>query len=162
MVGMHTIPQQPEHQWLQQMVGNWTYESEVLTGPDKPPLKSTGTEIVRAIGDFWIIAEGQGPMPGGETATMVITAGYDPALQKFVATWLGSMLPKLWVYSCSREGNTLHMDAEGPSMAGDGTTALYRDSLEIIDPDTRAFRSQVRNPDGTWWQFLTMHYRRVQ
>ena len=159
---MEIITPQPEHQWLQQIVGSWTYESEVLIGPGKPPVKSSGTEVVRAIGDFWILAEGQGPMPDGEIATMVITAGYDLERKKFVATWLGSMMTKLWVYDCSREGNTLHMDAEGPSMAGDGTTAMYRDSLEIVDADTRTFRSQMRNPDGSWLRFLTTHYRRVK
>ncbi len=131
-------------------------------GPDTPPIKSSGTEVVRAIGDFWILAEGKGTMPDGEPATMVITAGYDPELKKFVATWFGSMMTKLWVYQCSKEGDTLNMDAEGPSMTGDGCTVMYRDSIELIDADNRTFRSQMRNPDGSWMQFMTMHYRRVK
>jgi hypothetical protein len=159
---MEQIPQQQEHQWLQQMVGNWTYESKVLMGPDKPPMESSGTEVVRAIGDYWILAEGQGSMPTGKPATMVITAGYDPAMKKFVATWFGSMMPKLWVYECFKEGNTLNMDAEGPSMLGDGSTAMYRDSMEIVDADNRIFRAQMRKPDGSWMHFMTMHYRRVK
>jgi len=93
---------------------------------------------------------------------MTITAGYDPDLKKFVATWFGSMAPKLWVYECSKDGNTLNMDAEGPSMSGDGTTAMYRDSMEIIDADNRIFRSQMRNPEGSWIKFMTMRYRRVK
>ena len=44
---------------------------------------------------------------------------------------------------------TFNMDAEGPSMSGDGTTAMSRDSMEIIDADNRTFRSQMRNPDGS-------------
>ncbi len=159
---MRIVEQQEEHKWLQQMAGDWTYESEALMGPGKPPVKSSGTETVRAIGDFWILAEGQGTMPDGQPATMMITAGYDPAIKKFVATWFGSMMPKLWVYECSKEGNTLNMDAEGPSMSGDGTTAMYRDSMEIIDADNRIFRSQMRNPDGSWMQFMTMVYRRTK
>ena len=67
-------------------------------GPDRPPMKSSGTEIVRAIGDFSILAEGQGPMPNGKPDTRVITARYDPDLKKFVATWFGTMMTKLWVY----------------------------------------------------------------
>jgi hypothetical protein len=159
---MDVIEPQQEHKWLQQMAGNWTYESEVRMGPDKPLMKSSGTETVRAIGDFWILAEGQGSMPDGEPATMIITAGYDPDMKKFVATWFGSMMTKLWVYECFKEGNTLNMDAEGPSMSGDGTTAMYRDSMEMIDADNRIFRSQIRNPDGSWMQFMTMQYRRVK
>lgn len=159
---MDIVPQQHEHQWLQQMAGDWTYESEAQMGADKPHMKSSGTEQVRAIGDFWILAEAKGQMPDGSPATMVITAGYDPDMKKFVATWFGSMMTKLWVYECSREGNTLNMDAEGPGMSGDGTTVMYRDSMEIVDADNRTFRSQMRNPDGSWTQFLTMHYRRVK
>lgn len=159
---MDKIEQQQEHKWLQQMAGNRTYESEVLMAPDQPFMKRSGTKVVQAIGDYWILAEGHGPMPEGEPATMVITAGYDPDKKKFVATWFGSMMTKLWVYECSKEGNTLNMDAEGPSMSGDGTMAMYRDSMEIIDADNRTFRSQMRNPDGSWMQFMTMHYRRVK
>ncbi len=95
-------------------------------------------------------------MPDGKPATMVISAGFDVDTKKFVATWFGSMMTKLWVYECSREGNILNMDAEGPSMSGDGTTAMYRDSIEIVDADNRIFRSQMRNPDGSWMQFMTM------
>lgn len=159
---MEAVKQQQEHIWLQQWAGEWVYESEVLMGPDKPPLHSSGTETVRTVGDFWILAEGRGTMPDGKPATMIITAGYDPDSNKFVATWLGSMMAKLWVYDCSREGNTLHMDAEGPSMSGDGTIAMYRDSMEILDANNRIFTSQMRNPDGSWMQFLTMKYRRVK
>lgn len=159
---MHIVDQEQEHKWLQQMAGNWTYESETLMGPDKRPMKSRGTETVRTIGDFWILAEGQGEMPDGRPATMMITAGYDTEKKEFVATWFGSMMTKLWVYACSKDGNTLNMDAAGPSMSGDGTTVMYRDSMEIVDADNRIFRSYVRNPDGSWMQFVTMEYRRVK
>ncbi len=159
---MEDAKQLQEHQWLQQIAGDWTYESECLMGPDQPPMKSSGTEKVRAIGKFWIQAEGEGLMPDGEPTTMIVTIGFDPAQQKFVATWIGSMMPKLWVYDCSKDGNTLNLDAEGPSMAGDGSIAQYRDSLEIIDADNRVFRSHMRNPDGSWLQFMTMSYRRVK
>jgi len=46
---MKTEPQK-EHQWLQQLVGEWTYEGEASMGPDKPPEKFQGTESVRSIG----------------------------------------------------------------------------------------------------------------
>jgi len=52
-------PQQ-EHQWLQQLVGEWTYEVEGMTGPDQPMETSTGTERVKSVGGLWVVAEGQG------------------------------------------------------------------------------------------------------
>lgn len=52
-----------EHQWLQRMVGEWVSEGEGVMGPDQPPMTWTGTESVRSIGGFWILAEGHGDPP---------------------------------------------------------------------------------------------------
>src|SRR5687767_11488998 len=46
-----------EHEWLQQLVGEWDSESEMTMEPGAPPQKFKGTESVRAIGGFWIMAE---------------------------------------------------------------------------------------------------------
>ena len=44
---LHSEPQK-EHQWLQKLVGEWTYEIEVKMGADRPAERSTGTESVRS------------------------------------------------------------------------------------------------------------------
>jgi Protein of unknown function (DUF1579) len=44
---MKTEPQK-EHQWLQRLVGEWTYESECSMEPGKPPEKFEGSESVFA------------------------------------------------------------------------------------------------------------------
>ena len=38
---MKTEPQQ-EHQWLQQLVGEWTYEADATMEPGQPPLTVQG------------------------------------------------------------------------------------------------------------------------
>jgi hypothetical protein len=43
-------PPQKEHQWLQKLVGEWTYDIEATMEPGKPPEKSTGTERAVARG----------------------------------------------------------------------------------------------------------------
>jgi hypothetical protein len=65
---MNTEPQK-EHQWLQKLVGEWTYETEAMMSPDQPPERATGTESVRSIGGLWVVGEGQGEMPCGGAAT---------------------------------------------------------------------------------------------
>ena len=91
-------PQQ-EHQWLQRFVGEWTFEGEAAMEPGKPAETFKGTEIARPLGGLWILAEGQGEMPGGGPATTVMTLGYDPQKKRYVGTWVGSMRTYFWVYS---------------------------------------------------------------
>lgn len=159
---MMNVEPKPEHRWLQQLVGEWTFETEAVMGPDQPPVKHTGTESVRTLGDLWVLCEGKGEMPGGGTGLMLITLGYDPARQRFVGTFIGSMMTHLWLYDGALDtaGKVLTLDAEGPSFAGDGTMAKYQDIFEILGPDDRTLKSQVRGDDGQWRQFMTARYRR--
>ena len=57
---------QKEHRWLHRLVGEWTYESEAVMEAGKPPEKCGGIESVRSLGGLWILAEGQGEIPGQE------------------------------------------------------------------------------------------------
>ena len=60
---------QKEYVWLQRLIGDWTYETEAVMEPGKPPIKTTGSETVRTLGGLWIVGEGQGEMPDGSPAT---------------------------------------------------------------------------------------------
>ena len=153
---------QKEHQWLQQLVGEWTSEADCSMGPGQPSTKSYGTERVRMVGGVWMVGEGQGEMPGGGTADMIMTLGYDPQKKKYLGTWIGSMMTHMWHYDgeMGASGRILTLSAEGPSMAGDGTMAQYQDIIEIKSKDHRTLSSRVLGPDGTWNHFMTAHYRR--
>lgn len=152
---------QKEHEWLQKLVGEWTYENEAIMGPDQPPMKSQGTESVRSLGGLWTVAEGQGTMPDGDPATTVMTLGYDPQKNRFVGTWIGSMMTKLWIYDgeLDADGRTLSLYSDGPSMTGEGT-ARYRDAIEVVSDDHRIFTGSMQGEDGSWNTFMTAHYRR--
>jgi hypothetical protein len=150
---------QKEHQWLHKLVGDWTYEIEATMAPDKPPEKSKGTERVRSLGGLWVLAEGQGEM-GGRTETTLLTLGYDPPKQRYVGTWIGSMMTHLWVYEGTLSGNTLTLNAEGPSFETDGKMRKYRDVTEFKSDDHRVLTSQVLGDDGRWQTFMTAQYHR--
>jgi hypothetical protein len=100
-------PQQ-EHQWLQQFVGEWEYDGEIVMTPGEPPAKCAGTETVRSIGGFWIVAESTGTFMD-ESMTGVFTLGYSPDKDKYIGTWLSSMDSYLWSYEGTRDetGNVL-------------------------------------------------------
>jgi hypothetical protein len=156
-----TAEPQKEHQWLQKLVGEWTYEGEA-TEPGKPPQRFQGTERVRSLGELWILAWGQGEMPGGGAATTVVTLGYDPQKTRYVGTWIGSMMTHLWVYDGTLEGNVLTLETEGPDMAGEGKMAKYKDVVDIRSDDHRLLTSHVLGEDGEWHQFMTASYRRTK
>ncbi|NMG77306.1 DUF1579 domain-containing protein [Aromatoleum diolicum] len=153
---------QKEHQWLQQLVGEWSYEGEASMGPDKPLEQFKGTESVRTIGGLWTVGEGLGAMPDGSPATMIMTLGYDPQKQRYVGTWIGSMMTHLWLYDGELDaaGTVLTLNSEGPAMAAEGKMAKYRDVIEIKSADHRVLSSHIQGEDGTWRQFMTAHYRR--
>jgi len=161
--GMTQPEPQKEHAWLQQFVGEWTYEHEALMGPDQPPMKATGTESVRSVGDFWVVGESRGTMPDGGPATMIITLGYDPHKGRFVGTFIGSMMTHLWVYDGELDatGRILTLEADGPSWTDPGKTAKYRDVVEAVSDDHRLLKSSVLGDDGAWHEFMVAHYRRV-
>jgi hypothetical protein len=160
---MHKAEPTKEHQWLHQLIGDWAYEHESAMGPDQPKQKFTGTERVRSVGGLWIVAEGQGEMPGGGLAQTVLTLGYDPQKKRFVGTWYGSMMTNLWVYDgwLDETGKKLTLETEGPDFANEGKTASYREQIELLSPDHRTFSSSMRGPDGKWTTFMTAHYRRA-
>ena len=157
-----TVEPQKEHQWLQKLVGEWTYESEVSMGADKPPEQGRGTETVRSIGGLWTIAEGQGEMPGCGAATTMMTLGYDPQKQRFVGTWLGSIMTHLWNYEGELDASetVLSLNTEGPAMSGDGEMGKYKDVIEFKSDDHRVLTSHMLGDDGQWKQFMTANYRR--
>jgi len=155
---------QKEHQWLQKLVGEWTIEGEAEMGPGQPTSKSKGAESVRSLGGLWFLAEGKGEMPGGGEATTLMTLGYDPQKRRYVGTWVGSMMTHLWVYEGELDaaGRVLTLAAEGPNMAAEGKTAMYRDVIEFESNDHRTLTSYMQGDDGQWQRFMTAHYRRTR
>ena len=158
---MKTEPQK-EHQWLQRFIGEWTFEGEAMMEPGQPPAKFTGTESVRSLGDLWFLAEGQGEMPGGGAATTLLTLGYDSQKQRYVGTWIGSMMTHLWVCEGELDADerVLTLNAEGPSMASEGKMTQYKDVIEFKSDDHRVLTSHMLSDDGNWQQFMTANYRR--
>ena len=154
---------QEEHRWLQQLVGEWTSEAQMTMTHET----CKGTESVRSLEGLWILAEGQGEMPGGGSATMLMTLGYDPAKKRYVGTWVGSMMTHMWVYEgeLDSSGAILTLNSEGPDMspgAAPGRLAKYKDVIEIKAADHRILTSLFLGDDGKWQEFMTAHYRRTK
>jgi hypothetical protein len=153
---------QKQHEWLQKLVGEWTYEADCTMGPDQPPEKFKGSESVRSLGGVWVLCEGRGEMPDGGMATTLMTLGYDPQKKRYVGTWIGSMMTHLWVYDGALDAaeKVLTLDTEGPDFAAEGKMAQYKDVIEFKSDDHRVLASHMLGDDGQWHGFMTANYRR--
>jgi hypothetical protein len=155
------VKPQKQHQWLDKFIGEWTSETEYNMEPNGEPSKFTGTEVVRSIDGVWIVAEGLGYLPDGGTGTTMMTLGFDPQIDRFVGTFVGSMMTHLWLYNGSLDATekVLTLDTEGPNFS-QTTMAKYQDIIEFVSDDHRVMKSQILMEDGNWNQFMTAHYRR--
>lgn len=151
-------PVEKEHKWLAQLAGEWETAAEAMIEPGKPPMKCTGTENARMIGNHWIVSEINNKEFG---MTGIMTVGYDPAKKKFIGTWVDSMSNHMWKYegSLDETGKILTLEAEGPNMAEPGKMAKYRDVTEVKSKDHKVLTSSILM-DGKWVQFMTMDAKR--
>ncbi|HEX7154622.1 MAG TPA: DUF1579 domain-containing protein [Thermoanaerobaculia bacterium] len=160
--GMQAPEPEEEHQWLAQLLGDWTFDGEAEMGEGKPPAKFEGRESVRALGEVWILSEGESPLPDGGVARSVMTLGYNPQKQRFTGTFISSMMTHLWLYegTLDEAQRVLTLASEGPGMTP-GTTARYKDVIEIDGDDRRTMSSFVEGEGGSWNRIMTMRYRRA-
>ncbi len=160
---MMTKPQK-EHNWLDQLIGEWSYEGACDGGPDQPPMQFKGVETVRSIGGLWIQAEGKGTSPDGSEMTSILNVGYDTRKKCYVGSWLCSMMDHMFVYEGKLDNaeKVLPLETEGPHFMDPTKTSRYRDIIEFVSPDHRVMRSEVQGDDGKWTQMVKADYKRVK
>lgn len=150
-----------EHQWLQQLQGQWRTENEMTMMPGQPPVKTTGTETVSTVGGFWIKDAHKGEMMG-QPFEGEMTLGYDRAKEQFVGTWVDSMTGQLWEYEgqLSDDGKQLTLRAEGMCPVR-GKMTEFKDTVELLSPDHKVYTSQIKGDDGQWQTHMTSHSYRI-
>ncbi|MCC6145134.1 MAG: DUF1579 domain-containing protein [Candidatus Hydrogenedentes bacterium] len=157
-------PPQKEHEWLQQLVGEWTSEGEAYPPGMDEPIKFTGSETTKSIGGFWTISEGRSNMPGmpGEMVG-VLTLGYDPAAKHYVGTWVDSMGSHMWTYegTMDESGKKLTLDTTGPCPMKGGAMTPFREVIEITGENEKTFASYMEGDKaGEWVKIVSFKYTR--
>lgn len=158
---MHVEPQ-VEHRWLENLLGEWTIETEVDMGAEKPMPASVGKESVRQLADIWVLCDMEGGMPGDGTARSQMTLGYDTQAKSFVGSFISSCMAYLWVYTSGTlddAGTTLTLNTTGPSFTGNGVSQ-YQDIIEIVDEDHRILHAMMLDESEVWQEFMTTRYIR--
>lgn len=151
----------PQAAWLAQLVGEWDVRIESTMEPGAEPIMMESRESVRALGEHWVVSEGQALL-GGMPFSSLMTLGYDAGKERFVGTWVDSMLPHMWHYEGALDaaGRTLTLDTRGPAFDGSARLDDYRDAIEIVSPDRKILTSSVRQADGSWQTFMRAQYTR--
>lgn len=154
---------QPQHQILEQFRGQWKSSSACQMGPDQPPYESEGTAVGRAMGGLWVLLEGSGTSPDGVTGEHLFTIGYDPVKQKYVGSFICSVMDHLWLYEGEYDeaSRKLSLFNEGPKMDQPDQTAHYCDAFEFVSDDHFILTSKIQADDGSWQHFMQADYRRV-
>jgi len=152
-----------EHEWLQKLVGQWKTETEMWMGPDKPSVKTNGTENVKSLGGLWAFGEGKGTMPNGATMEYYSALGFDVSFKEYRGCWLATGSSHLWKHigTLSADGKTMTLNCVGPNMVIDGATANYRDVIELVDDNHRTLTSYGEDENGQWQKFMHVKYTRV-
>jgi Protein of unknown function (DUF1579) len=151
------------HEWLNQFVGNWEYETEIFMEPGKPPVKAKGSETIRSLGGFWIVADGKSEMMG-TPFTSVLTLGFDPQSKKYIGTWVDSMSSTLWKYegSVDSTGKVLTLESEGPCPMKPGQIVKFNEVTEFKNKDERVFTSKMLGDDRNWNTVVRVTSKRVK
>lgn len=152
-----------EHEWLQNLIGEWRIESEMTMEPGGPKITSQGTASVKSLGGLWAFSENNETMPDGTKVETYFALGYDVSFNEYRGCVIMSASSHLWKYTgkLSADGKTMALDCEGPSMTKDGETALYRDTITLIDENHRVHTSSGEDENGEWQEFMKADYYRV-
>jgi hypothetical protein len=152
---------QKEHAWLEQLAGDWQWQSKVTMGPNGPTMEGAGTESISSLGGFWIVSETEGRCAEMDMNARM-TLGYDTEKNKYVGTWVGSICNHLWTYEgdVSEDGKSLVLYSEGPCPMKPGELSKFKEVITIKSPTEREFTSSRQNEDGSWTKFMTITYQR--
>ena len=152
-----------EHEWLENLMGEWRIESEMSMEPGGDTFTTTGKASVKSLGGLWAYSANIDTMPDSSTVESYFALGYDVTFKEYRGCLVMAVSSHLWKYTgaLSEDGKTMTLDCEGPSMTEDNASAFYRDIIELIDKNHRTYTSFAQDEKGQWQQFAISHYYRV-
>lgn len=157
-------PERPkERNYLKQLVGEWTYETEASLEAGKPHEKISGTERVRAMGEQWVIAEHEATILD-QPFTGILTLGLDDHRHRYIGTWIDSHTRELLRYEGSLDdhGKAITLLTETPHPAASGKRVRFREVIEVKDKEHKVLTTSMQGDDGQWAVVQTINYRRRQ
>lgn len=148
------------HLWLADAVGTWHVEGRYYVAPDEEPMEASGSEVVEMFGAFWRRSHLEMELPGSIVRGCTCL-GFEPLRQRFVATWLDTTNPFLYVYegSLDEASGTLTLTGTNTDPAS-GQRALYRSVERFALPSRRTLELFVQPPGRPELRILTYELQR--
>lgn len=161
---MPELPQATEqHEWLHKFVGEWNVRSEIHMAPGEEPVVATGTETARMLGDFWVVAEGQGEISSADLKSKwILSFGYEPEEGRYVGRWIDSMTPASWDYTgnVSEDGKVMTLSTRG-FCPMEGEVCEFRSTVEFKSDDVRVITDEKKTDEG-WETAVVSTYTRKE
>ena len=154
----------PEHQILQRDVGTWEATLQFWIGadgkadPTAEPQTSTGTEVNRMLGPFWLLSEFKGEFGGLPFEGHSIN-GFDPQTKKFTGTWIDSMTPNPMRMSGTFDAKTQTLTSTSRGIGMDGQPATGK-VVVVYDGDQSRRMTMFENIDGKEVKSMEIIYKR--
>jgi hypothetical protein len=156
-------PPQPttEHKKLAEHCGTWNVDCAFNIDPSQPPMKVKGKETVEMFGEFWTTSLFEAEMFGAPFKGKA-TLGYDPAMKKYVSTWIDTMNPNFYSFTGNfdKSGKVLEMSGEGYDCSS-GRMTTFRTTENHKSKNERVFEMFMNMPDGEEVKLFTYVYRRA-
>jgi hypothetical protein len=150
----------PHHVALEDLVGVWDAEVEVLMDPAAPPTKSRGVETVRLCGSLWAVGDFEADHMGGPFRGLWI-AGFDSKKGKHVSVWVDSTGDSLTTGEGTCEGKCTKIRSEMTIIdPATGEQTRMREICEMPNRDTRTFQAFGPGPEGAEILWMKGTYRR--
>lgn len=145
-----------QHELLAKKAGTW---DALITMGGQPGGKAVFTAKMDH-GGLWLVGDFRGEFMGAPFSGHEIT-GYDSKKQKFVSTWIDSMIDRVMVFEgdYDEKSKTLSLWTEGTDPMT-GKPMRERHDHEFIDADNWEFTMNHPAPDGSFAPVLTITYKR--
>ncbi len=154
-----------EHKILRLEQGEWDAAVTMFVGPAGPydhPVKSTGKESNRMIGDFWIVSDFSGDF-GGMSFTGQGQFGYDANKKKYIGTWIDSLSPSITKMVGSYDADSKTMTYETSGMGMDGNPSKGKNVVIYEGKDKRTMAMYMAMPgEEKMMKVMEIVYTRAQ
>lgn len=150
----------PEHEMLAKRAGAWDFTAKMTMDPSQPPTAFKGSETVKMMGPFWIVADLDAAFEGMPFQGHGMT-GYSPVKKKFITIWTDSAGPDSEIFegTYDAEKKTLTMFGETPDPMAGNAIVKHKSVLGFKDDNSYTY-TMYKIEGGKDVKVLEMEYKR--